>query len=933
VTWPAGLPTRQCSLGPDFGVVTGADYGVDIDVTMSRSYMTWGPTGAGAVGDTKTISIEPGQEQTFALVPTDLDGWYVDGMPVDMSGGKPSHVYTLDIKPWVYDARNAKKYARTEAKLTNLVIPSGDGVLDLDKATSVSGAQGGTVTIPDLLASLRAEVDAYKAELEAVAAAPTDAFVAARVADDASETAGALDARIAGQAAPLPGPANVGYEVVLLIGQSNMAGGDTDTIDHVYLDPITPRINQYATYGSYKGQIIAGADGLFHAFGQSLTVGPGTPFARNWLPWLPANRSILLVPSARGNTGFTVGPHVDTWDPANTTPGVTNLYATALANADAALAAAGPNSRLAAVLWLQGENDAQAGMDQATYAAHLDAVIDGVRAHFGNPELPFIVGQMVPSYISSHAAQFNPINAAHVDTIRRKYHTAFVYGSNLPPNPASGGIHYSAAGARAMGPAWADALVRFAPANIPGTPPVAPSGVNLTQNDGTSLTALWIRTPGRVTDYRVEYQVNGGAWTSLNKFAVSASLTGLPAGATVAVRVSTINELGTSAPCPTATLTLATAPGQVTGVTLGSASDKTQPLSWTAVAGATKYVVEYGTHNSGTWTTAATVTGTSATVSGLTASTSYDYRVTAQNIAGSGTPSATVTGSTTAAPPAMNVDSLGTPAFAALSLRKVVSNYTGPAIQVRRSNDNATQDIGFDSSGNLDMAALQAFVGSASGYVATWYDQSGNARHFTQATPANQPVIVNAGLINAVNGRPMPAFSAVNLTALTRSSIGVYAAGATTMLTVMSTTTPGVVPFSESNLSGGQARYVPLYLDNSAHMSELIRPDSGSFLTMPTSSTSVPTNGSLHQMSTVDTGSAFSQYLDATATVNAAAYTRSGTFAQLAQMGIGAFVASNPTTQLGVTGSIAEVIIVTSALSDSVRQAGQSDQKLYYGTP
>jgi hypothetical protein len=342
------------------------------------------------------------------------------------------------------------------------------------------------------------------------------------------------------------------------------------------------------------------------------------------------------------------------------------------------------------------------------------------------------------------------------------------------------------------------------------------------------------------------------------------------------------------------------------------------------------YLIEFKKHTDSSWTTYGTVTGTSGTVTALVDTTQYDFRVTARNAAGSGTASATAS-ATTAAPSPL-ISDVGITAYGAYAVRKVNPSAT-KAIQVRRSNDNATQDIGFDSSGNLDMAALQAFVGSASGYVATWYDQSGNARHFTQATPANQPVIVNARLINAVNGRPMPAFSAVNLTALTRSSIGVYAAGATTMLTVMSTTTPGVVPFSESNLSGGQARYVPLYLDNSAHMSELIRPDSGSFLTMPTSSTSVPTNGSLHQMSTVDTGSAFSQYLDATATVNAAAYTRSGTFAQLAQMGIGAFVASNPTTQLGVTGSIAEVIIVTSALSDSVRQAGQSDQKLYYGTP
>jgi hypothetical protein len=47
-----------------------------------------------------------------------------------------------------------------------------------------------------------------------------------------------------------------------------------------------------------------------------------------------------------------------------------------------------------------------------------------------------------------------------------------------------------------------------------------------------------------------------------------------------------------------------------------------------------------------------------------------------------------------------------TPAAVAYSLRKVSSSYSGNAIQIRRSLDNATLNIGFDGSGNLDSAAL-----------------------------------------------------------------------------------------------------------------------------------------------------------------------------------------------------------------------------------
>jgi hypothetical protein len=70
------------------------------------------------------------------------------------------------------------------------------------------------------------------------------------------------------------------------------------------------------------------------------------------------------------------------------------------------------------------------------------------------------------------------------------------------------------------------------------------------------------------------------------------------------------------------------------------------------------------------------------------------------------------------------LDNLGltnsTPSLAAYSLRKLRSNYSGSAIQVRRSSDLATLDIGFTSSGDLDQAALLAFTGINNGYVSIW---------------------------------------------------------------------------------------------------------------------------------------------------------------------------------------------------------------------
>ena len=90
---------------------------------------------------------------------------------------------------------------------------------------------------------------------------------------------------------------------------------------------------------------------------------------------------------------------------------------------------------------------------------------------------------------------------------------------------------------------------------------------------------------------------------------------------------------------------------------------------------------------------------------------------------------------------------------AAYSLRRLYASYTGAAIRVRRSSDNAERDIGFIGE-HLDVLALLVFVGNGSGFVTTWYDQSGNGRHATQTTAANQPRIVSNGVIETQNGRP-----------------------------------------------------------------------------------------------------------------------------------------------------------------------------------
>ena len=111
---------------------------------------------------------------------------------------------------------------------------------------------------------------------------------------------------------------------------------------------------------------------------------------------------------------------------------------------------------------------------------------------------------------------------------------------------------------------------------------------------------------------------------------------------------------------------------------------------------------------------------------------------------------------TTSAPPLL-LDAYPS-AAAAYSVRLLRSAYTGSAIRVRRSSDNAEQNIGF-SGANLDTSALTSFCSGTNGFVTTWYDQSGNANNATQTTAANQPQIVSSGSVINVNSKPCLQFT------------------------------------------------------------------------------------------------------------------------------------------------------------------------------
>jgi hypothetical protein len=116
----------------------------------------------------------------------------------------------------------------------------------------------------------------------------------------------------------------------------------------------------------------------------------------------------------------------------------------------------------------------------------------------------------------------------------------------------------------------------------------------------------------------------------------------------------------------------------------------------------------------------------------------------------------------------------GIPFSAWSCARRLWTGYTGSLIEVRRSTDNALLDIGYNSENELDTATLLGFLAGATGTVRTLYDQTGAGNHFQQTTLANQPRIVNAGVLDTRNGKPSMFFDGTNDVLTVASSTATY---------------------------------------------------------------------------------------------------------------------------------------------------------------
>ena len=189
-------------------------------------------------------------------------------------------------------------------------------------------------------------------------------------------------------------------------------------------------------------------------------------------------------------------------------------------------------------------------------------------------------------------------------------------------------------------------------------PPNSPINVHVEDVTATSCCLKWSPPEfdggSPVTGYMVEKCTGySSRWTKVNKKPITnmdMTFDDLVQGDEYEMRVSAVNEAGVSKPSPTTGRFVAKNPYEVPGKpdqpTVTEITAESATILWTAPesdggAPITNYVVEMrGTGDRG-WTvvTKDTITDTTYTVTGLTEK-EYEFRVTAENKAGAGSPSA-----------------------------------------------------------------------------------------------------------------------------------------------------------------------------------------------------------------------------------------------------------------------------------------------------
>ena len=288
----------------------------------------------------------------------------------------------------------------------------------------------------------------------------------------------------------------------------------------------------------------------------------------------------------------------------------------------------------------------------------------------------------------------------------------------------------------------------------------------------SEITVGWTKT-GEYSSVYVYYSTDGSTYTSAGSTSSSSmKVAFLSANTQYYFKLVPYNSSGTAGTTQYISGTSATTLGYIASLIASTGTPSTVTLSYSGIYSSAR--IYYGTTSGLTTnyvdiTTSSTSTGTtnSLDIGSLTSNSTYYftmYPYNSNNVVG--------TSYVVSAIPVTYLDT--TKLKFAFSVRLLISTYTEAVIQIRRSSDSTTQDFYTDStqsylttgSGGTG-TSYSSWIGSSTGYITKWYDQSGQGNHATNSTAGStQPLLY----YNSTTGKYITSWNTTNSTKLTLTS-------------------------------------------------------------------------------------------------------------------------------------------------------------------
>jgi len=231
-----------------------------------------------------------------------------------------------------------------------------------------------------------------------------------------------------------------GYDLYLLIGQSNMAGRGK-------VDEESKRAHPRVFMLNKDGAWVPATDPLHFDKPSAVGVGPGLAFGKAMADANPQAK-IGLIPCAVGGTAISL------WTLGKLDP-VTKSHPYDDAIRRAKLAQ--KDGVLKGILWHQGESDRGAEAVKL-YAARLTELIERLRKELNAPDAPFVAGELATFKEPDREsiARFNEVAQGLAKTVKRY---ACVSAAGLAHKGDQ--LHFDAASARELGKRYAAAMLEL----------------------------------------------------------------------------------------------------------------------------------------------------------------------------------------------------------------------------------------------------------------------------------------------------------------------------------------------------------------------------------------------------------------------------------------------------------------------------------------